>query len=37
MVRYVGTDGPLMPSWDGLGDWNVPWGTWAQGGLLLNH
>jgi lipoprotein-anchoring transpeptidase ErfK/SrfK len=37
MVRYVGADGALMPALDGLGDWNVPWGTWQQGGLLLNH
>lgn len=34
---YPSTDGPLMPSWDGFGDWNVSWPLWARGGLLLNH
>lgn len=37
VVTYTGTDGRPMPILDGYGDWNVPWGTWAQGGLLLNH
>jgi lipoprotein-anchoring transpeptidase ErfK/SrfK len=37
VVNYVGTDGTKMPSWDGYGDWNIPWGSWAQGGQLLNH
>ncbi len=37
VVQYQRTDGTLMPSWDGLGDWNLPWATWSQGGLLLNH
>jgi lipoprotein-anchoring transpeptidase ErfK/SrfK len=37
VVVYANTDGSRMPSWDGLGDWNVPWGQWQQGGLLLNH
>jgi lipoprotein-anchoring transpeptidase ErfK/SrfK len=37
VVNYVNAGGPKMPSWDGFGDWNVPWGLWAQGGLLLNH
>jgi hypothetical protein len=23
VVQYVNTDGSRMPSWDGLGDWNV--------------
>ena len=26
--------GPTMPSWDGYGDWNVPWRTWQAGGAL---
>jgi lipoprotein-anchoring transpeptidase ErfK/SrfK len=26
-----------MPSWDGFGDWNLPWSVWSGGGLLLNH
>jgi lipoprotein-anchoring transpeptidase ErfK/SrfK len=37
VVEYVGTPGGKMPSWDGYGDWNVPWGQWQQGGKLLNH
>lgn len=37
VVTYANTGGQKMPSWDGYGDWNVPWATWAQGGLLLNH
>lgn len=37
VVQYQRTDGSLMPSWDGYGDWNLPWGVWARGGLLLNH
>jgi lipoprotein-anchoring transpeptidase ErfK/SrfK len=34
VVEYSNTDGQLMPSWDGLGDWNLRWGQWRQGGLL---
>jgi lipoprotein-anchoring transpeptidase ErfK/SrfK len=34
VVEYVNTDGSPMPSWDGYGDWNLPWGQWTQGGLL---
>jgi hypothetical protein len=26
-----------MPTWDGFGDWNVPWGLWKAGGLLANQ
>ena len=37
VVTYSNTGGTKTPSWDGFGDWNVPWGLWAQGGLLLNH
>jgi lipoprotein-anchoring transpeptidase ErfK/SrfK len=37
VVTYANTDGTKMPSWDGYGDWNIPWAQWAQGGLLLNH
>jgi lipoprotein-anchoring transpeptidase ErfK/SrfK len=37
LVTYVGTTGTKMNPLDGLGDWNIPWGTWEQGGLLLNH
>jgi len=28
------TGGPTMPSWDGYGDWNVPWSAWQAGGIL---
>jgi lipoprotein-anchoring transpeptidase ErfK/SrfK len=31
---YTHTGGPTMPSWDGYGDWNVPWTTWQSGGAL---
>ena len=34
IVQYVGTDGTPMPNWDGLGDWNVSWPVWQQGGKL---
>jgi lipoprotein-anchoring transpeptidase ErfK/SrfK len=37
VVTYANTDGTKMPSWDGYGDWNIPWLQWTQGGLLLNH
>jgi lipoprotein-anchoring transpeptidase ErfK/SrfK len=37
VVTYSNTGGGRMPSWDGFGDWNLPWLTWKQGGLLLNH
>jgi lipoprotein-anchoring transpeptidase ErfK/SrfK len=31
---YTATGGPTMPSWDGYGDWNLPWPTWQSGGVL---
>jgi hypothetical protein len=34
VATYVNTGGGLMPSWDGYGDWNIPWGTWQQGGVV---
>jgi lipoprotein-anchoring transpeptidase ErfK/SrfK len=37
VLTYQNTGGATMPSWDGFGDWNVPWPQWQQGGLLLNH
>ena len=37
VVQYVNTGGTTTPSWDGYGDWNVPWSQWRSGGLLLNH
>ncbi|HVU90719.1 MAG TPA: L,D-transpeptidase [Jatrophihabitans sp.] len=37
VLTYANTGGQVMPSWDGFGDWNVPWTQWEQGGLLKNH
>ncbi|HKC29494.1 MAG TPA: L,D-transpeptidase, partial [Jatrophihabitans sp.] len=37
VANYPVTDGPLMPSWDGFGDWNLSWAQWSLGGLLVNH
>jgi hypothetical protein len=37
VVEYNNTTGTKMPSWDGFGDWNVPWQQWSQGGLLINR
>jgi lipoprotein-anchoring transpeptidase ErfK/SrfK len=34
VTEYVNTGGPKMPSWDGYGDWNVPWTTWLTGGAV---
>ncbi|MBO0868201.1 MAG: L,D-transpeptidase [Micromonosporaceae bacterium] len=31
---YTNTGGPTMPSWDGYGDWNLPWSTWQSGGQV---
>jgi lipoprotein-anchoring transpeptidase ErfK/SrfK len=31
---YTNTGGGTMPSWDGYGDWNLPWSTWQSGGLV---
>jgi lipoprotein-anchoring transpeptidase ErfK/SrfK len=36
VVTYPNASGQQMPSWDGFGDWNVPWSRWQQGGLLRN-
>jgi lipoprotein-anchoring transpeptidase ErfK/SrfK len=37
VVTYTHTGGSRMPSWDGLGDWNLSWSQWQAGGLLVNH
>lgn len=34
VVTYRNTGGQVMPSWDGFGDWNLPWAAWTEGGLL---
>jgi lipoprotein-anchoring transpeptidase ErfK/SrfK len=33
VVKYPNAPGKVMPAWDGLGDWNVPWPQWRAGGL----
>jgi lipoprotein-anchoring transpeptidase ErfK/SrfK len=37
IVTYTNTGGAPMPALDGLGDWNLSWSVWQQGGLLINH
>ena len=37
VVTYTRTGGAPMPVWDGFGDWNMSWGQWQGGGLLLTH
>ncbi len=37
VVTYTNTGGGQLRPTDGLGDWNIPWPVWQQGGLLLNH
>jgi lipoprotein-anchoring transpeptidase ErfK/SrfK len=34
VFTYTNTGGPTMPSWDGYGDWNVPWSSWQAGGAV---
>jgi lipoprotein-anchoring transpeptidase ErfK/SrfK len=36
VVTYPNAPGPTMRPDDGLGDWNIPWATWALGGKLRN-
>jgi lipoprotein-anchoring transpeptidase ErfK/SrfK len=37
IVQYTNTGTTnMMPSWDGFGDWNVPWSQWQAGNLLKN-
>ncbi|MFD4676917.1 Ig-like domain-containing protein [Lentzea sp. NPDC058450] len=31
VVTVVNSGGPALESWDGFGDWQVPWETWVQG------
>lgn len=33
LVKYPDAPGPTQQVWDGIGDWNVSWGEWQQGGL----
>jgi lipoprotein-anchoring transpeptidase ErfK/SrfK len=32
VVQYPNAPGKVMPVWDGIGDWNVPWPVWQAGG-----
>jgi lipoprotein-anchoring transpeptidase ErfK/SrfK len=34
VAEYTNTGGPVMPTWDGYGDWNVSWDTWQGGGTV---
>jgi lipoprotein-anchoring transpeptidase ErfK/SrfK len=34
VLTYANTGGKKMPSWDGYGDWNLPWGAWQTGGAV---
>jgi hypothetical protein len=34
VLTYANTGGQKMPSWDGFGDWNLPWATWQAGGAV---
>jgi len=34
VLTYANTGGQKMPSWDGFGDWNLPWVTWQAGGAV---
>ncbi|HUQ59952.1 L,D-transpeptidase [Lentzea sp.] len=31
VVTVANSGGPVLESWDGFGDWQVPWATWVQG------
>jgi len=31
VVININTGGPDLKSWDGFGDWQVPWGQWVSG------
>jgi lipoprotein-anchoring transpeptidase ErfK/SrfK len=33
-VTYTNVAGKVQPTWDGYGDWNVPWAVWRSGGLV---
>ena len=37
VVTYTSAGGTKLNPENGLGDWNIPWGMWQQGGLLVNH
>lgn len=31
VVKITNSGGPPLPSWDGFGDWQVPWSEWVGG------
>jgi len=33
VLTYPNATGTTMPTWDGYGDWNVPWPVWSAGGV----
>jgi len=37
VFTYTNTGRPRMPSWDGYGDWNLPWSVWRADGALSSH
>ncbi|HEY0450904.1 L,D-transpeptidase [Actinophytocola sp.] len=32
VIVVQNSGGPRLESWDGLGDWQIPWAEWAKGG-----
>lgn len=36
VLTYANTGGTTMPSWDGFGDWNLPWSAWQVGGAVAS-
>jgi lipoprotein-anchoring transpeptidase ErfK/SrfK len=32
VIVVQNSGGPVLESWDGLGDWQIPWDQWAAGG-----
>nr|WP_245572587.1 Ig-like domain-containing protein [Actinokineospora enzanensis] len=32
VIVVQNSGGPALEAWDGLGDWQIPWETWQQGG-----
>jgi hypothetical protein len=32
VITVLNSGGPTLDSWDGLGDWQVPWDQWQAGG-----
>jgi hypothetical protein len=32
VIVVKNSGGPRLESWDGLGDWQIPWKEWVKGG-----